>query len=108
MNDTLVYARSPALGEIEIVVSKNHTAEAYKLSEAEIAALWGALSEAIRHNYVDSLSPTRKTSANGLEAIRQASGYTSRPLRNDNREGMIHTPWGLMPDKSKRKYGVRK
>jgi len=109
MNDTLVYARSPAPGKIEIVVSTDHTSEAYELDELEIATIWNALSNAIRYNYVDSLSPPRKASSRGLDADGSVNGNTPRTLRDDHsEEGMIHTPWGLMPDKSKRKYGVRK
>ena len=102
----LIYARSPAPGEIEIVVSKNHEAKAYKLSELEIATLWGALSEAIRHNYVGSLSPSRDASATRVGANGQADRNPPRPMGNNYYEGMIWVPGlGYFKDKSHRKYG---
>ena len=105
MNE-IVYARSPSPGEVEIVFAKDHKAEAYKLSDFEIAALWGALSEAIRHNYVDSLSPPRNTSSQRVEADGQADRDPSRRMGDNYYEGMIRVPGlGYFKDKSHRKYG---
>jgi len=106
MNE-MVYARSPSPGEIEIVFAKNHGCSFHKLSEVEIATLWEALSEAIRHNYVAGLSPPRRTGSKGLEADREAAGDASRAIRDSDRErGMTFVPGlGYFKDKSHRKYG---
>lgn len=108
MTGELIYARSPSPGEVEIVVSKNHEAEAYPLDDYAIIALYSALSEAVRERLVRSVSQARETSSGRLDGHQTASGVPSRSMVNPDREGLILLPGlGYFKDKSHRKYGTR-
>jgi len=104
----LVYARSPSRGEIEIVVSKEGKVEVYPLEGREIAALFGALSEAVRFNYVAGLSQKPQADSEWLGGYEGTFGDTPRPLRDPDSERMTEIPGlGFFLDKSHRKYEKR-
>ena len=94
MNE-LVYARSPARGEVELVIAKNHQASVYPLDGHAILSLYEALSKAVWERLVDSLPQTRKADPRRLDGHETTEGLPARQMGDVAREGlMLACPFG--------------